>query len=92
MAQLLSNLVGNAIKHGAADGAVSLRATGTDTQVRLDVHNLGRADFADQKHRLFEPLTRGPLEESADPAMERSVGLGLYIASEIAKAHGRRIA
>jgi len=88
MAQMLSNLLGNAIKHGAADGAISLCATGSANQVRVDVHNLGRAIPADLRHRLFEPLTRGTLEDSADPAGERSVGLGLYIASEIAKAHG----
>jgi signal transduction histidine kinase len=88
MVQLISNLVGNAIKHGAADGPVSVRATGTPTQVRIDVHNLGQPISAGQRPRLFEPLARGALEESENPAMERSVGLGLYIASEIAKAHG----
>jgi signal transduction histidine kinase len=88
MAQLLSNLLGNAIQHGAADGPISLRASGSATQVRIDVHNLGRPIPAEQRHRLFEPLTRGALEEIPAPAMERSVGLGLYIASEIAKAHG----
>lgn len=88
MAQLLSNLLGNAIQHGAADGPVSLRASGNAAQVRIDVHNLGRPIPAGQRHRLFEPLTRGALEEIPAPAMERSVGLGLYIASEIAKAHG----
>ncbi len=82
------NLLVNAIKHGAADGAVSLRATENAAQVRIDVHNFGRQIPAGQRHRLFQPLTRGVLEESSDPAMERSVGLGLYIASEIAKAHG----
>lgn len=88
MAQLLSNLVGNAIQHGAADGPVSLRATGSAAHVRIEIHNLGRPISPAQKLRLFEPLARGPVEESLDPTIERSVGLGLYIASEIAKAHG----
>lgn len=88
VAQLLSNLLGNAIKHGAVDGPIRLRATGSGAQLRLDVHNLGRAIPADLRDRLFEPLTRGTLQENPDPAVERSVGLGLYIAREIAKAHG----
>jgi signal transduction histidine kinase len=88
MAQLLSNLLGNAIKHGAADRRVSLRATEHAAQVRSDVHNEGRPIPVEQRQRLFEPLARGALEDGTAPATERSVGLGLYIASEIAKAHG----
>jgi signal transduction histidine kinase len=88
VAQLLSNLLGNAIKHGAADAPVTLRVSGNAAQICIDVHNLGRPIPVEQRHRLFEPLARGGLEESPDPTMGRSVGLGLYIASEIAKAHG----
>jgi signal transduction histidine kinase len=88
MAQLLSNLLGNAIKHGAAEGSVSLRATDNAAQIRIDVHNVGRPIPAEQRQRLFEPLSRGALVDGTAPATERSVGLGLYIASEIAKAHG----
>lgn len=91
MAQLLSNLIGNAVKHGAPEGPISVRARGGAGQVRIDVHNLGRAIPPEQRLRLFEPLTRNALQENPDPAMERSVGLGLYIASEVAKAHGGKV-
>ena len=88
IAQLLSNLLGNAIKHGAADAPVWLRVSGNAAQACIDVRNLGRPIPVEQRLRLFEPLARGGLEESTDPTLGRSVGLGLYIASEIAKAHG----
>jgi signal transduction histidine kinase len=91
MAQLLSNLIGNAVKHGAPDGPISVRASGSADQVRVEVHNLGHPIPPEQRLKLFEPLTRGALQENPDPAIEPSVGLGLYIASEVAKAHGGEV-
>ncbi len=91
MAQLLSNLIGNAVKHGSPDGPISVRAVGDAGPIRIEVHNLGQPIPAEQRRRLFEPLTRGTQQENKDPAAERSVGLGLYIANEIAKAHGGEV-
>jgi signal transduction histidine kinase len=84
--QLLGNLVINAVKYGAKDAPVRVVVTGDSTHVRIEVKNCGAAIEGATLARIFDPLTQG-----ADHRLEReepgSLGLGLYIASEIAKAH-----
>lgn len=89
--QLLSNLLGNAVKHGSPDGPVSILAIGLDRDVRIQIHNQGKPIDPERWPNLFEPLTRGAMGDPVDSHHERSVGLGLYIASVIAKAHGGRL-
>lgn len=91
IAQMLSNLVGNAIEHGAPDGEVLIRATDADDQVKIEVQNEGAPIPPNRRSQLFEPFTRGATQSRAVAIADRSVGLGLYIASEIAKAHGGEI-
>ncbi|SOE46096.1 Signal transduction histidine kinase [Burkholderia sp. OK233] len=84
--QLLGNLVLNAIKYGAQDTPVRVTVTGEVTHVRIDVSNSGAAIERATLARVFDPLVRGADQQSkCDGA--GSLGLGLYIASEIAKAH-----
>jgi sigma-B regulation protein RsbU (phosphoserine phosphatase) len=52
------------------------------------VHNDGEPIAPDDRERLFEPFQRG---EHGRGRSERSVGLGLFIASQIARSHGGRI-
>jgi signal transduction histidine kinase len=81
--QLLSNLLGNAITHGAHDEPVTV-AYGTRTgSFQLSVANAGDEIPWEARARLFHPFTRG-----AGRVGHEGLGLGLYIASEIAKAHG----
>jgi PAS domain S-box-containing protein len=82
--QLLSNLVGNAIHHGADPITVSARDDGDD--LLLSVHNGGAPIPAALQARLFEPFLEGT------PGTAGGLGLGLYIASEIVRAHGGSIA
>ncbi|MFP4896903.1 ATP-binding protein [Paraburkholderia sp. EG304] len=84
--QLLQNLVLNAIKYGAKNAPVTVDATGDTTQVRIDVINQGPAIGQATLECIFDPLTRGPDRPTASGA-ETSLGLGLYIAREIARAH-----
>jgi signal transduction histidine kinase len=85
--QLLANLVTNAIKYGAPRTLVRVVVTGEETDVRVEVTNSGPAIDPAVLGRMFEPLSRG-----AQPAStEGSLGLGLYIAQEIAKGHGGEI-
>ena len=84
--QLLGNLVLNAIKYGAQDAPVRVTVIGDVTHVRIDVSNRGAAIGTATLARIFDPLTRGPDRQSEDERIG-SLGLGLYIASEIAKAH-----
>ncbi|CAG2126526.1 Adaptive-response sensory-kinase SasA [Cupriavidus yeoncheonensis] len=84
--QLLGNLVLNAIKYGSQDAPIRVTLTGDATRVRIDVCNRGVAIGAEMLARVFDPLTRGA-NQQRDEERIGSLGLGLYIASEIAKAH-----
>lgn len=81
--QLLGNLVGNAMAYGAKDGVVRVTSSIDDNGFTLSVHNTGEAIPGPLQGRLFEPMVRGV----GDNDEARSVGLGLFIVREIAKAH-----
>lgn len=82
-AQLLSNLIANALTHGAADAPVRVEAT-TDGEIfELSVHNSGDQIPPGTQAKLFQPFERGVSEPDRE-----GLGLGLYIASEIARVHG----
>jgi phosphoserine phosphatase RsbU/P len=80
--QLVSNLLANALTHGAQDQPVRIEATAEGTLV-LSVTNSGDPISPSVRTMLFEPFFRGDVRPSG-----QGLGLGLYIASEIAKAHG----
>ncbi|UDM49104.1 sensor histidine kinase [Cupriavidus sp. MP-37] len=82
--QLLSNLVTNAVTYGAADTPVRVAVTGDDAQVRVAVWNSGAPIDPPTLSQIFDPLRRG---EDPHDRNAPGLGLGLYIASEIAKAH-----
>ncbi|SAK51737.1 GHKL domain protein [Caballeronia hypogeia] len=85
--QLLGNLVINAIKYGAQETPVRVMVTGDETHVRIDVrNNCSAAIEPTTLARIFGPLERGQDRQTQDEKAA-SLGLGLYIASEIAKAH-----
>ncbi|PZR39945.1 sensor histidine kinase [Paraburkholderia fungorum] len=88
--QLLGNLVLNALKYGAQDTPVRVMVTCDVTHVRIDVSNRGPAIERATLARIFDPLMRGDEQQSKDDRA-RNLGLGLYIASEIAKAHNGAI-
>jgi len=87
LSQVLSNLIGNAIQHGEPSGDVLVELDGTDPEtVRVRVHNRG-AIPADQLPKLFDPLAGGERRREKP----RGLGLGLFIAREIVRAHGGAI-
>ncbi|MFL6661471.1 MAG: ATP-binding protein [Rhizobacter sp.] len=86
--QLLSNLIGNALKYGAPDKAIRVMLDGTaDDEVVLAVHNFGPPIPGEILPDVFEPLVRGAAEGVTSQTSGASMGLGLYIAREIASAH-----
>ena len=83
--QLFSNLVGNALTYGAAGAPVRVKAT-TNGRFALVVCNKGEPITPATMARLFQPFARGDVRRE-----KQGLGLGLYIASEIARAHGGTI-
>ncbi|MBS2013625.1 MAG: hybrid sensor histidine kinase/response regulator [Deltaproteobacteria bacterium] len=86
--QVASNLVGNAIRHGADGEPIRVCVDGTHRDsVELAVHNAGHVDPA-LVPRLFEPFQQG----SRGRKRTEGLGLGLYIVQQIALAHGGAVA
>ncbi|MDB5586820.1 MAG: histidine kinase [Devosia sp.] len=83
IAQLFSNLLGNALTHGAPDQAVRVGASTRNGAFELWVANAGEPIDPATLGRLFQPFYRGHVQAS-----QQGLGLGLYIASQIAAAHG----
>lgn len=82
VAQLLSNLLANALTHGDPAGPIRLHVRYDENGFRLSVVNQCEPIPPDSLARLFQPFARA----SAKPG-QHGLGLGLYIASEIARAH-----
>lgn len=81
--QMVSNLLGNALTHGAENLPVRFHAYSNAEILEITVANAGKPIPSEIQERLFQPFFRG--EPSA---RKEGLGLGLYIASEIARAHG----
>ncbi len=82
LSQLLSNLIANALTHGSEIGPVGVKAVSDAEGFTMSVHNTGKPISPDALERLFEPFTREDLRPS-----QQGLGLGLFIAAEIARAH-----
>lgn len=86
IAQLLSNLLANALTHGDPAGPIRLRARSDEGSFELSVANLGEPISAEIANRLFQPFVRAASATDSG-GQQQGLGLGLYIASEIARAH-----
>ncbi|HEX6132474.1 MAG TPA: HAMP domain-containing sensor histidine kinase [Longimicrobiales bacterium] len=83
--QVLSNLIGNAIKFTPPGGSIMLQAQRDVGAVRIAVIDTGPGIPADQMQRIFGRFWQ------ARPSDRRGLGLGLTIAKSIVEAHGGRI-
>jgi PAS domain S-box-containing protein len=81
--QAISNLASNAVKHGAPGSPVRVKLTGDEREVAVEVRNEG-AIPAELLPRIVEPFRSGRHHGSRGDGL----GLGLFIASAIARAHG----
>ncbi|XAZ25914.1 GAF domain-containing sensor histidine kinase (plasmid) [Sinorhizobium sp. B11] len=86
ISQLLSNLIGNAVTHGDSAKPIQIGATTTGGRLELWVANAGEPISDQVKTTLFRPFFRGEVRGS-----QQGLGLGLYIASEIARVHGGKL-
>ncbi|NVJ01876.1 GAF domain-containing protein [Myxococcus sp. AM009] len=85
IAQVLTNLLGNALAYSPADAPVRVDTRLEGEAALLSVFNGGAPIPRELLPRLFEPLTRGALKEGQST---RSIGLGLYIVQDIVRGHG----
>ncbi len=86
LAQLVGNLASNAIAYGLDDAPVEVITRVEGGSAFIAVRNQGDPIPEAIQATLFQPMVRGDVD-----AASRSVGLGLFIVSEIAKAHGGSI-
>ncbi|WP_165390742.1 sensor histidine kinase [Pseudoduganella lutea] len=93
VAQMLSNLIGNALQYGSKDAPVAIGVTDTDREISIVINNRGPAIPPDKIASIFDPMVR--IAASAcdeDEDTERtSLGIGLFISREIALAHGGQV-
>jgi signal transduction histidine kinase len=84
--QVVSNLLGNAVRHGSSDGPVVVSLKNQESRVSLCVHNAGHIPPELLPH-VFEPFQSN--RESR--ARSGGLGLGLYIVQQIVLAHGGEV-
>jgi signal transduction histidine kinase len=79
---VLSNLIGNAVRHSPAGGRVTARVARDRAGARFEVHDDGEGIPRQYQERIFERFFQVPGSKRG------GVGLGLYISREIVRAHG----
>ena len=88
LAQMIDNLVANAVKFTPEGGAVALRARNGDSRVRVEIADTGVGIPREEVDRLFERFFRA---STAREVGMPGTGLGLAISQSIAEAHGTRL-
>lgn len=91
IAQMLSNLIGNAIEHGASGSPVAVSARGDGDRVTIRIHNDGPPIPSERLENLFEPRASMLAQQARGHGASPGLGLGLLIAHEIVVAHGGQI-
>jgi signal transduction histidine kinase len=86
IAQLFSNLLANALTHSINDEPVGVHVNSGNGEFSIKVTNKGKQISDEVIKRLFQPFFRGEIAHE-----QQGLGLGLYIVSEIARAHGGTI-
>jgi signal transduction histidine kinase len=89
--QVISNLVGNAIEHGSEGKPVRVSTSSTESHVNFQVHNFGEPIAPEALGTIFDPLVQRPPALKKRARRAGSMGLGLYIAKEVVKAHAGSI-
>ena len=91
IAQVFSNLLGNAVQHGVPSIPIEVNLTSSRDSVFIRINNKGDPIPVSKIKHIFEPLTRHEQNEHVDYSNKTSLGLGLYITKEIVLAHSGTI-
>ena len=89
--QLLANLIGNAVQHGAAQSAIDLRVEGGRDEVEIEVGSRGAPIPPAMLPVIFNAFRKNSTPQ-LDGTPTAGLGLGLFIAQQIARAHRGSIA
>ncbi len=87
LAQVLSNILGNALQHGDEKQPIGIEARGRKKEIVIAIHNAGPPIPTRGQRDIFEPMVRLQVPGKASTGL----GLGLYIAREVVTAHGGNI-
>ena len=90
LAQALSNIVGNALRHGSAATPIAVSTSTADGEAIVTIHNGGTPIPPALMPQLFDPFRRGTSDRNRS-APGAGLGLGLFIAQQIIRAHDGRI-
>jgi signal transduction histidine kinase len=85
ISQVLSNLIGNALKFTPVNGSVTVTARETANEIDVSVSDSGPGIPEDQKERIFERFTQIKNKD------RRGIGLGLYISKTLVESHGGKL-
>jgi PAS domain S-box-containing protein len=88
LAQVVANLIGNAIRHGKPDGPIDVRLRAQGDAVCLQIHNDGSPIPADLLPSIFDPFRRHGISAGRN---SDGLGLGLFIVREMVRAHSGEI-
>lgn len=88
LAQVISNLITNAIKFSMPDTLIKIRSRSNSDTLILEVEDQGQGIPHEEQEQIFQPFRRSRTRSTAG---ERSTGLGLFITRRIVEAHGGTI-
>ncbi|HLM66399.1 MAG TPA: HAMP domain-containing sensor histidine kinase, partial [Longimicrobium sp.] len=91
ISQALANLIENAVQHGTPGTPVTVHVSGNEHDVHVSVHNRGTAIPREHLDTLFELRGAAPVAGTSPQKAQEGLGLGLYIAERIVRAHGGSI-
>ena len=91
MTQVLTNLIGNALEHGSDRTIVKVDVQGDEKEVTVAIHNRGAAIPPEQLDGIFSAMKRKETAVDTAGGASEHLGLGLYIADQIVRAHKGRI-
>lgn len=91
ISQALTNIVVNAIEHGARGTVVTATVEGGEDEVCVAVHNRGATIPPERINGIFNPMKSSEQGPTGSNGSQANLGLGLYIAERIAFAHNGRL-